>query len=164
MKKSAVVLCFLELYQGRVSTPALVSSSVWIAAVAGVDVFVNQNPKENWRPLFKTLLVVTRSHYWSPLISSVHWGCIKKTRNRLTFSGCSGVQGHFSRACHSGSQSCVCFLLACAQRSKVWHWPVAGLHALLPPYPVSFFRALLPKWNHLTSLILFCSLRIQALL
>lgn len=72
MKKSAVVLCFLELYQGRVSTPALVSSSVWIAAVAGVDVFVNQNPKENWRPLFKTLLVVTRSHYWSPLISSVH--------------------------------------------------------------------------------------------
>ena len=73
MKKSAVVLCFLELYQGRVSPAALGSSSVWIATVAGVDVFVNQNPKENWRPLFKTLLLlVTGSHYWSPLISSVH--------------------------------------------------------------------------------------------
>ena len=104
----------------------------WTATVAGVDMLVNENPRESGRPLFKGLqFEVARSHYWRPRISSVDWGWIKKPWSWLTFLGRSECRSTLRGPVRpSGPLSCICFLLPCAQRSEVLHWSAAGL--LLP--------------------------------
>lgn len=61
-KASSCPLLSYTFPEERCPLLTLYGAVFWIATATGLEVFVNQNPKESLMPFFK-MLVITRSHY-----------------------------------------------------------------------------------------------------
>lgn len=154
----------------------LYPSVFWITTITDLELFVNQNPKENWIALFKMLLpALTRSSYRSRLsLARLMRLNVKDSQlSLLRLHRCSGAPSEGLSVFLMPTElfsSLLCSLKTPFQRNKIWQYPAAvgakGAHLLLSILLSCFifFQCTSHQLKVVYILILPCSPRIQGLL